>query len=105
MPEGAPRGTPLRPRNDDLAGQQGGTEGKAVTARRPEATSSMPSTVIRSFRYHASAWELEIEFVSGRCYRYLNVPPDIAAGMCEASSRGRYFNSHIRDHYDFVAAA
>lgn len=65
----------------------------------------MPSTVIRTFRYVMPASELEIEFISGRRYRYLGVPPDIAAGMREAFSKGRYFNRHVRDHFAFVVAS
>ena len=62
----------------------------------------MPSAVILSFRYLAPARELEIEFTSGRRYRYLDVPPEIAAAMREAFSKGQYFNRHIRDHFAFV---
>jgi lysyl-tRNA synthetase class 2 len=65
----------------------------------------MPSTVIRAFRYHAPARELEIEFTSGRCYRYQDVPPQIAAGMRAAFSRGSYFNRHIRDKFVFRIGA
>ncbi|MBV9550557.1 MAG: KTSC domain-containing protein [Alphaproteobacteria bacterium] len=63
----------------------------------------MPSTVIRDFRYRAPAHEMEIEFISGRRYRYLAVPPEIARGMSQAFSKGQYFNQHIRDHFAFVA--
>ena len=64
----------------------------------------MPSTVIRSFRYLAPVQELEIEFTSGRRYRYLAVPPDVAAAMREAFSKGQYFNRHVRDHFAFVVS-
>jgi hypothetical protein len=61
----------------------------------------MPSTVIRAFRYHARQRELEIEFTSGRCYRYLDVPQQTADAMRAAFSKGSYFNRHIRDKFAF----
>lgn len=64
---------------------------------------NMPSTVIRSFHYRIPERTLEIEFVSGRRYRYLEVPAETAEEMRRASSKGRYFNAHIRDRFAFVA--
>jgi lysyl-tRNA synthetase class 2 len=61
----------------------------------------MPSTVIRAFRYHAATRELDVEFTSGRCYRYLGVPAEIAVAMRAAFSKGSYFNRHIRDKFAF----
>ena len=61
----------------------------------------MPSTVIRSFDYRHAQRELIVEFVSGRRYAYSHVPEDAAQAMRAASSKGRYFNLHIRDHYGF----
>lgn len=61
----------------------------------------MPSSVIRSFSYSPERRELTIEFVTGRHYVYSNVPQREARALREASSKGRYFNAHIRDHYDF----
>lgn len=61
----------------------------------------MPSTVIRSFDYRPEARELVVNFVSGRCYIYFDVPGDDVAAMRAALSKGRYFNLHIRDRYEF----
>lgn len=61
----------------------------------------MPSSVIQFFHYDADARELLIGFQSGKRYVYEDVPPDVAAGMTGASSRGEYFNEHIRDRYNF----
>jgi hypothetical protein len=61
----------------------------------------MPSSVIRRFRYEAQAKALEITFVSGRKYRYLQVPPRIYEGMRSSLSKGEYFNRHIREHFAF----
>jgi len=61
----------------------------------------MPSTVIRSFRYWADQAVLEITFVSGKRYRYLQVPESIYGEMRASFSKGEYFNRHIRDHFAF----
>jgi hypothetical protein len=63
----------------------------------------MPSTVIRTFRYASDRHRLFIEFQSGRRYAYLDVPPDVYAGMRRAPSRGAYFNAQIRDRYEYQA--
>ena len=62
----------------------------------------MPSSVIRFFRYLPAQRQLEIEFVSGKRYRYLDVPQELDVQMRSAFSKGEFFNSHIKDHYVFV---
>ena len=59
----------------------------------------MPSTVIRHFDYDPRTAALDIEFVSGRRYRYAGVPSELAEGFRGAFSKGRFFNAHIRDDY------
>jgi lysyl-tRNA synthetase class 2 len=59
----------------------------------------MPSTVIRRFAYDPPTRSLEVEFVSGRRYRYARVPEEVASRFRAAFSKGRFFNAHIRDHY------
>jgi hypothetical protein len=59
----------------------------------------MPSTVIRSFDYDPRVGTLDVEFVSGRRYRYAGVPKEVAAAFRGAFSKGRFFNTRIRDHY------
>lgn len=56
----------------------------------------MPSSVIRRFAYHADSRSLDIEFVSGRRYRYREVPSDVAAAFRAAFAKGRFFNAHVR---------
>lgn len=62
----------------------------------------MPSSVIRSFDYDPEEHRLDIEFVSGRRYSYLDVPIEEVAAMQRATSRGGFFNRRIRDRYDYV---
>ena len=59
----------------------------------------MPSTVIRSFDYRPALMALDVEFVSGRRYRYAGVPAEVAEAFRAAFSKGRFFNARIRDRY------
>ncbi|MDB5680971.1 MAG: karS [Sphingomonas bacterium] len=61
----------------------------------------MPSTVIRSFDYDATAHTLDVQFVSGRRYAYLDVPEREVEAMRRATSKGGFFNRRIRDRYRF----
>lgn len=61
----------------------------------------MPSTSIKSIGYRADRNELLVTFTTGRRYVYFDVPAPIYRYFCNADSLGRYFNFHIRDHYDF----
>lgn len=59
----------------------------------------MPSTVVRRFTYDSASSALEVEFVSGRRYRYAAVPPEVAEDFRSAFSKGRFFNARVRDRY------
>lgn len=59
----------------------------------------MPSTVIRRFTYDAGSQTLDLEFVSGRRYRYFAVPEATAQRLGGAFAKGRFFNSRIRDTF------
>lgn len=59
----------------------------------------MPSTVIRRFDYDPREKALDVEFVSGRRYRYAGVLEDVATAFREAFSKGQFFNARIRDRY------
>src|SRR5215207_10021571 len=68
--------------------------------RAPDAASNsqtMPSTVIRSIRYHADEHELEVIFTTGRCYLFHEVPAPEAEAFRRARIKGRHFNRHIRN--------
>lgn len=62
----------------------------------------MPSSVIRRYHYDAPARRLDIEFVSGRRYRYHDVPEALIERMHQATSKGGFFNRHIRDCFRFT---
>jgi len=61
----------------------------------------MPSTVIRFFTYDAPHRRLTVVFRSGRRYVYREVPAEIFEAFAAAFSKGEFFNSRIRDHYEF----
>lgn len=65
----------------------------------------MPSTVIRAARYDPDRRVLDILFTTGRRYLYHDVPPEEADRFRAAYSKGRHFNAHIRDRYDFSEIA
>jgi len=57
------------------------------------------SSCIRSIGYEAITSILEIEFVNGTVYRYLDVPMYKHHELMRASSHGTYFNAEIKDVY------
>jgi KTSC domain len=61
----------------------------------------MPSSVVSAIRYYAATSTLRIIFVSGRVYDYKDVPEKVFNAMKTSSSRGIYFNQHIKGYYEF----
>lgn len=62
----------------------------------------MPSTSIKRFTYDEESRILSVWFLaSGKRYDYLGVPPQVFAGFERAVSKGRYFNTFIRDRYEY----
>ena len=63
---------------------------------------AVESTTMRSAGYDQKSQVLEVEFQSGIIYQYLEVAPVIYKKLLDAESKDRYFNSAIRDTYEFV---
>lgn len=62
----------------------------------------MPSTAIRRTHYDAESRTLSVWFVpSGHRYDYFDVPPATYEAFRHAASKGRFFNAHIRDRFEF----
>jgi hypothetical protein len=61
----------------------------------------MPSTVISAFHYDSKRRVLQIIFISGSVYEYINVPEAVYTAMQGSFSKGIYFNKHIKDHFSF----
>ena len=62
----------------------------------------MTSSAISGAWYLPNRRQLDLMFVSGRRYRYADVPPEVATGFAEAVSKGGYYNAEIRDKYAFT---
>jgi hypothetical protein len=62
------------------------------------------SSAIRRAEYNDATATLSLWFVeSGGPYDYYMVPQRIFDGLCNAASKGAYFNAHIRDRYSSKA--
>src|SRR2546426_10063168 len=70
------------------------TESTTVVShiKREPISSSALATAGYSKRRHI----LEIEFVNGATYRYLNVPPSVYRDLMSAGSKARYYDSNIK---------
>jgi len=60
----------------------------------------LQSGTIRAIGYDPAAQVLEIEFQSGRVYRYLGVAPTVVAALRAAPSAGALFSRQIRNNYE-----
>lgn len=61
----------------------------------------MPSSAIADIEYTPERERLTVTFVTGRIYEYVDVPSEVAASFRSAFAKGTFFNSYIRDRYDF----
>ena len=62
----------------------------------------MPSSVIRQFWYDPERHAMDVLFVSGKRYRYHDVPEETYRSMRQSFSKGEFFNDFIRDQYRFT---
>jgi hypothetical protein len=58
------------------------------------------STAIHAIGYDWDRHILEIVFTGGGIYHFANVPPNIFMGLLRSSSKGHYFQEHIRGRYE-----
>ena len=61
---------------------------------------AVDSSLIRSVTYTTDA-TLTVRFHSGAVYRYFTVPRTILDAFLTATSKGAYFNRHIRDGFPY----
>ena len=57
------------------------------------------STALASVGYSKRLHALEIEFINGAIYRYLDVAPKIYHDLMIAPSKARYYDANIRRKY------
>jgi lysyl-tRNA synthetase class 2 len=60
------------------------------------------SSGLASIGYSKRRHILEIEFVNGAVYRYVDVPPSVYRDLVSAESKARYYVLNIRHHYRSV---
>lgn len=63
---------------------------------------SVSSTSLRSLGYDVRRRVLEVEFLSGKIYRYFEVPGLLLLRLLAADSIGAYFNRHVRDRFRYA---
>jgi hypothetical protein len=63
--------------------------------------SPVDSRSLRSVGYDPSTSELEIEFHTGRIYRFSGVPAGVYAWLLRSPAKGGWFNRMIRDRYPY----
>jgi hypothetical protein len=61
------------------------------------------STAIAKIGYSKRRHILEIEFVNGAVYRYLDVPPAIHRGLMSAGSKAQFYDFNVKGHYRSIA--
>lgn len=59
------------------------------------------SSMMTQFDYDADDRELDITFIGGKTYRYLDVPADVYDGLLDADSKGEFFNAHVKDRFAY----
>jgi hypothetical protein len=59
------------------------------------------STAIRSVGYEPATRTLEIEFQTGRVYRYSPVPRFVYRELMAAPVKGKYFHDHVQYSYTY----
>lgn len=61
---------------------------------------SVDSSNIAAIGYSALEQVLQVDFLNGSQYRYLNVPRSVFDEFQEAESKGRFLNSEIKGQFD-----
>lgn len=59
------------------------------------------SVAVKSFDYDAKQKILRVEFMNGSIYQYHDVPKSLYSELEKAPSKGRVFNTQIRDKFGF----
>jgi hypothetical protein len=61
------------------------------------------SSAVAAVGYDPASETLEVEYRSGRVYRYASVPFAVFQDLWAAPSIGRFVNANVRDRYAYVA--
>ena len=60
---------------------------------------AVDSSLLEAVAYQEQMALLELAFRSGAVYRYIAVPASTYYELLGAESKGKYFNSHIRNRF------
>ena len=60
------------------------------------------SSNLASVGYDPNSLTLEVEFKNGSVYQYFDVPDHTFQGLMRASSKGTFFNAHIKYSYRYA---
>ena len=63
------------------------------------------SSSISSIGYNMGTAVLEVQFMNGKVYQYMNVPATEWFKMMKAESQGQYFYRNIKNKYSGVEVA
>lgn len=69
---------------------------------RAPQLSPVDSSSIAAIGYDATEQTLWVRFITGATYRYRDVPAATYEQFTRAESKGRYFNSEIRNAFSFT---
>lgn len=56
--------------------------------------------MLAAIAYNKRRKILELEFLSGSSYQYLNVPAPLYRALLAADSKGRFYNSFIKRRFE-----
>ena len=59
------------------------------------------SSMMKCVDYDEASKELDITFMSGKTYRYLDVSPEMYSALLDAESKGQFFNEHIKNEFAY----
>jgi len=60
---------------------------------------SVASSAISAVGYEASTKQMVILFTSGESFTFSRVPKKSFSGLLDSESKGKYYESHIRNRY------
>jgi hypothetical protein len=57
------------------------------------------SSAIEAIGYDPATMQMKIRFTQGHTYNFCRVPESVFSAFLRSSSKGAYYNDHIRDRY------
>ena len=91
---------PMFPTSLECTEQAESRDSSHIISRIPRQ--GVESTAIAGVGYSRRRHILEIQFVNGAIYRYLDVPAAVHRDLMSAESKARFYDSDIRGHYHSV---